>query len=74
MGTLSLIKNVPLQNIFTFEENKLARRMIGSMQMKCKEEGCGYKISLGEYKSHWNKCEYRLYDCVHCEEIIRGKE
>jgi hypothetical protein len=48
--------------------------MIGSMQIKCKEEGCGYKISLGEYKSHWNKCEYRLYDCVHCDEIIRGKE
>lgn len=48
--------------------------MIGAIPTKCKEEGCNHKTTLGELSDHWVRCDYRNYDCMMCDNKLKGKE
>eukprot|EP00347_Sterkiella_histriomuscorum_P011892 403370699 len=60
--------------------------MIGTMKTKCQEGArwdgvnqygfCGEEITVGNMKSHWEKCPQRQYECSWCnkDRLIQGRQ
>ena len=52
--------------LFESSTSSLARKMIGSMSVKCPNENCQAFTTRSELKSHLRLCEFRTFECPIC--------
>ena len=47
--------------------------MIGAIPAVCQEVNCEYKSTMADIKSHWIKCDSRIYKCTFWKIILPNK-
>ncbi len=56
-------------DLFSSSASILARKMIGSIPMKCPNEGCQANTTKADLDSHLKLCEFRVYECALCKDF-----